>query len=111
MTAVIPQSLAMGLKPLVSGLPTEPAVAPQVIAIDEKARGQRLAREVDRGLRNLHFDAGVWLAARTGATPEAKEHSARALLLALPSQSPPPQGDDALAFVRATLQDPVYQLK
>jgi len=33
------------------------------------------------------------------------------LLLALPPQAPPRSGDDALAFIRATMQDPVYQLK
>jgi len=115
MTAVMPQSLALGLKPLDSGIPTgaeaRPAVAPQSSAVEEKARGQRLAREVDRGMRNLHFDAAVWLAARPGATPEARERAAQVLLLALPPQSPPPPSDDALAFVRATLSDPVYQLK
>ena len=87
------------------------ALAPQGIAGDEKARAQRLAFQVDRGLRNLHFDAAGWLASRTGMTQADKEHAAQALLLALPPQTPPPSGDDALAFVRATLQDPVYQLK
>jgi uncharacterized protein (DUF1800 family) len=114
-TALIPQLVAMGPKPLDNGFPTraevKPAVAPQGTAVDEKTRGQRLAREVDRGLRNLHFDAASWLAARSGGTREAKERAAQALLLALPPQSPPPQDDDALAFVRATLSNPVYQLK
>jgi uncharacterized protein (DUF1800 family) len=87
------------------------ALAPSGIAGDEKARAQRLAQQVDRGVRNLHFDANEWLAARSGASPSAKEESARLLLLALPPQAPPSSGDDALAFVRATLQDPVYQLK
>ena len=78
---------------------------------DAKAGAQRLAREADRGVRNLHFDAGTWLAARQGSTPGDREHAAQALLLALPPQAPPLPGDDALGFVRATLQDPVYQLK
>ena len=78
---------------------------------DAKAGAQRLAREADRGVRNLHFDAGTWLAARQGSTPGDREHAAQALLLALPPQAPPLSGDDALGFVRATLQDPVYQLK
>jgi uncharacterized protein (DUF1800 family) len=84
---------------------------PQGNESDDKARAQRLAREADRGVRNLHFDAGTWLASRKGSTPVDKEHAAQALLLALPPQTPPPAGDDALDFVRATLQDPVYQLK
>ena len=78
---------------------------------DAKAGAQRLAREADRGVRNLHFDAGTWLAARQGSTPGDREHAAQALLLALPPQAPPLPSDDALGFVRATLQDPVYQLK
>jgi uncharacterized protein (DUF1800 family) len=84
---------------------------PQGNENDDKARAQRLAREADRGVRSLHFDAGTWLASRNGRTPADKEHAAQALLLALPPQTPPPAGDDALGFVRATLQDPVYQLK
>ena len=36
------------------------AATPQGTEGDEKARAQRLTREVDRGLRNLHFDAGAW---------------------------------------------------
>jgi len=87
------------------------ALSPLGIAGDEKARAQRLAREADRGLRSVHFDAAIWLGARTGSAPGGKESAAQALLLALPPQSPPAAGDDALAFVRATLQDPVYQLK
>jgi uncharacterized protein (DUF1800 family) len=77
----------------------------------EKARARRLALLADRGMRNVQFDATRWLASRAGTTPEDKEHAAQTLLLALPPQTPPPPGDDALAFVRATLQDPVYQLK
>ncbi len=88
------------------------APTPLFIAADEKARFQRLAREADRGLRSVDFDAAAWLAARNGATPADKEHAAQALLLALPPQTAPRSGDDdALAFVRATMQDPVYQLK
>ena len=87
------------------------APSPLGITGDEKARAQRLAREVDRGLRTVHFDAAAWLVARKGSTPGEREIAAQALLLALPPQSPPQAADDALAFVRATLQDPVYQLK
>jgi len=91
----------------------EPARAPTPIfvAADEKTPFQRLAREADRGLRSVDFDAEAWLAARKGATRADKEHAAQALLLALPPQTPPLSGEDALAFVRATMQDPVYQLK
>ncbi len=87
------------------------AAPTQALATDDKARAQRLGVVADRGLRKLHFDAATWLASRSGTTTEDKEHAAQALLLALPPQSPPASRDDALAFVRATLQDPVYQLK
>jgi hypothetical protein len=70
-----------------------------------------MARNVDRDLRMLDFDAATWLAARKRGSPEDKEHAAQALLLALPPQIPAPPGVDALSFVRTTLQDPVYQLK
>jgi uncharacterized protein (DUF1800 family) len=100
-----------------AAMPPAPAAAPKQalsplgIAGDEKTRAQHLAREVDRGLRTVQFDAAAWLVARAGSTPADRELAAQALLLALPPQAPPPAADDALAFVRATLQDPVYQLK
>jgi uncharacterized protein (DUF1800 family) len=103
--------------PAMLAMSPEPAAAPQLapsplgIAGDEQARAQRLARAADRGLRGVHFDAAAWLGARSGSAPGGKESAAQALLLALPPQSPPAAGDDALGFVRATLQDPVYQLK
>jgi uncharacterized protein (DUF1800 family) len=103
MTAVA-EPQALSLEPM-------RAPTPLVVANDEKARYQRLSREADRGLRGVHFDATAWLAARSGATPADKEYAAQALLLALPPQAPPPSSDDALAFIRATMQDPVYQLK
>ena len=64
-------------------------------------------------MRNVQFDAAQWVARRPGATPNAKLQSAQALLLPLaPVTADPPHGDvDAVAFVRATLLDPAYQLK
>jgi uncharacterized protein (DUF1800 family) len=103
-----PPSMAAAMP---AGTVPNQALSPQGVGGDEKTRPQRLALLADRGMRNLQFDATRWLASRAGATPEDKEHAAQALLLALPPQTPPPPGDDALAFVRATLQDPVYQLK
>ena len=82
-------------------------------ASSDKPRAQRLANQADRSVRDLHFDAAAWLASRSGATSTDKERSAQSLLLALPpyAPAPSPSDDTALAFVRATLQDPVYQLK
>ena len=87
--------------------------APQGAPDDDKLRAQRFAAQVDRGLRNVHFDAALWVARQPGATPTAKMQSAQALLLPLaPVTADAPSSDaDALAFVRATLLDPAYQLK
>jgi uncharacterized protein (DUF1800 family) len=90
---------------------SQQVAVPMLPSSDEKVRLQRLAMQADRGVRNLHFDAVAWLASRPGTTPQDKQRSAQTLLLALPPQAPPAPDDDALAFVRATLQDPVYQLK
>jgi len=106
-----PPQLSMAAMPKAPAAAPKMALSPLGITGDEKARAQRLAREVDRGLRTVHFDAAAWLVARKGSTPGEREIAAQALLLALPPQSPPQAADDALAFVRATLQDPVYQLK
>ena len=59
-----------GRSSAVSAAPKQ-ALAPLGVAGDEKARAQRLAREVDRGLRNVNFDAKDWLGV-------AKRHDGRA---------------------------------
>jgi uncharacterized protein (DUF1800 family) len=89
------------------------AVAPQGAADDDKVRAQRFAQAMDRGVRNVQFDAAQWIARQPGATPTEKMHSAQALLLPVdPVTAEQPRADgDALAFVRATLLDPAYQLK
>jgi len=88
-------------------------VAPQGVQDEDKLRAQRFAQQMDRGLRNVPFDAAQWVARRPGTTPEAKLQAAQALLLPLaPVTADRPHGDvDAVAFVRATLLDPAYQLK
>jgi uncharacterized protein (DUF1800 family) len=78
---------------------------------EDKARAQRFAQAMDRGIRNVRFDANEWVARRPGATSAAKMQSAQALLLPLPPLAVEASDADALAFVRATLLDPTYQLK
>ena len=80
---------------------------------DDKARARRFAQRVEAGLRNLDFDAAQWVARRPGDTPSAKMLSAQQLLLPLPpvAADPPRPDTDAVAFVRAVLLDPAYQLK
>ena len=80
---------------------------------DDAARVERFMRAVDRGMRNVQFDAARWVARQPGDSSIAKMQSAQALLLPLaPVIADAPKPDvDALAFVRATLLDPSYQLK
>ena len=80
---------------------------------DDAARVERFVRAVDRGVRNVQFDAARWVARQPGDSTVAKMQSAQALLLPIaPVVADPPRQDvDALAFVRATLLDPSYQLK
>jgi uncharacterized protein (DUF1800 family) len=77
----------------------------------DKQRAQRFAQAMDRGVRNLQFDAAAWVAHLPGATPSDKLAVARQLLLPLPPVAPPPADADASAFIRATLLDATYQLK
>ena len=87
-----------------------------IIDVDDepKARAQRIARALDRAFRELGFSASRWLASLPGDGPSAKRSTAQAILLPIP-----PAGSgilardeaDALAFVRATLLDPAFQLK
>ena len=87
--------------------------APQSEAEENKARARRAAQALDRGLRNLQFDAAVWVAKRQGGTPAAKMEAVQSLLLPLPAVTAevPTTEVDAASFVRATLLDPAYQLK
>ncbi len=96
--------------PSTSPMPSADAQAQQD---DDKARARRFAQAVERALAAVHFDASAWLARREGTTPEAKAAAAQALLLPLPAiVADAPTGDaDTVAFVRATLLDPAYELK
>jgi uncharacterized protein (DUF1800 family) len=80
---------------------------------DDAERVERFVRAVDRGVRNVRFDAASWVARQPGDSTMAKMRSAQNLLLPLaPVVADAPKPDtDALAFVRATLLDPSYQLK
>ena len=89
------------------------AMAPAPVNGDDAARAQRFARAVDRGVRSARFDAQAWIARQPGDSTLAKMQSAQALLLPMaPVIAEGPRPDvEALAFVRATLLDPAYQLK
>jgi len=90
---------------------------PQVAADgdeDARTRQLRIARALDRAFRDLSFSATRFVASMPGDTPAAKRRTAQAVLLPIApagSGAAIPQDADALAFVRFTMLDPVYQLK
>ncbi|MFO1313870.1 MAG: DUF1800 domain-containing protein [Burkholderiales bacterium] len=80
---------------------------------EDAARAERVARAVDRGVRSARFDAQAWIARQPGDSALARMQSAQALLLPMApviAEGPGPE-TEPLAFVRATLLDPSYQLK
>jgi uncharacterized protein (DUF1800 family) len=106
------QPVAMRERDLAAGRVPKQAVQPQGVAVDsDQQRAQRFAQAMDRGIRNLHFDAAAWVAGLPGATSAAKSAAAQRVLLPLPPVNPAPDDADAQALVRAALLDPVYQLK
>jgi uncharacterized protein (DUF1800 family) len=99
--------------PLATGATASVAAPPPTEAEENKARARRAAQALERGMRNLQFDAAVWVAQRPGATPAARMDAAQALLLPLPAVTADAAAadTDAAGFVRAILLDPAYQLK
>ena len=89
------------------------AAIPPTEVEENKARARRAAQALERGMRNLQFDAAMWVAHRQGDTPAARMNAAQTLLLPLPAVTAEVAGADvdAASFVRATLLDPAYQLK
>jgi uncharacterized protein (DUF1800 family) len=99
--------------PPVTGTIVNGVAPPPTEAEENRARARRAAQALERGMRNLQFDATTWVAQRQGSTPAAKMDAAQALLLPLPAVTAdaPAADTDAAGFVRATLLDPAYQLK
>ena len=92
--------------------PPRQAVQPNGVDTDaDKLRLQRFVQAMDRGVRNLHFDAAAFVAQFPGATPTDKAAAAQRLLLPLPAVTPLPDDADASTLVRATLLDATFQLK
>jgi len=102
-----------GMAPTAARPDAAAMATPETAADEDKVRARRFAQQVDRSVRNVRFDAAAWVARRDGDTLPARYESARALLLPLPPvvADAPFEDADALAFVRATLLDPAYQLK
>jgi hypothetical protein len=88
--------------------PEQPAEA---VVPDEKARQQRFARLVERGLAGLHFDGARWIGQFPGATAVERARWAQRLLLATEPQRAPDLDAEPLVLVRGLMQDAAYQLK
>ncbi|MDH4180780.1 MAG: DUF1800 domain-containing protein, partial [Betaproteobacteria bacterium] len=81
--------------------------APAIAAAfdDDRERRSRTGRTIERGMRDVAFDATAWVAAR-GASVEERVRAVRALLLPLPAQSPAADDAPPSVLVRTTLLDP-----
>ena len=87
------------------------ALAPQGTASDDKARQQRFARQMERGLASLDFDSAQWLAQFPGSTPADRARASERLLLATEPSQPLDFGADSRTLVHAIVLDASYQLK
>ena len=88
-----------------------PGLAMPNAASAERARRQRLARQMERGLSSLHFDSARFMAQFPGTAPVEQAAWAQRLLLAVPPQQPIDPAADSLAVVRSLALDAAYQLK
>ena len=78
---------------------------------DDKARQQRFARQMERGLSSAHFDSARWIAQFPGGTPSERARGAQHLLLAVEPQQAADLTADSLTLVHGLLLDAAYQLK
>jgi len=105
-------AMATASAPTDAALAQNPAAPPRNAATtDASSAALRAARAVDRGLRNLQFDAAHWVAQQDGATRDDKLRAARTLLLPIAARTPVQNDTDARAAVYALLLDPAYQLR
>ncbi len=104
----IAAALAMSTEaPIATRTDSQQAAAPA----GEAARVQRMRREMNRGLAQIHFDSARFVAAFPGATPDERGRAVQRLLLAVPPVAPLDTGADSLTLARTLLLDAAYQLK
>ena len=105
--AAMPRAVTGELMTAVS----EPAPAAEAANDAEQARGLRLMRAVDRGVRSVQFDSAAWFAQwKAPADAQARNADAVRLLFAVAPQAPP-QATEPLALVRELVLDAAYELK
>jgi hypothetical protein len=78
----------------------------------DKARQVRFMRAMERGVSDVPFESGAWLA-QFDASRQTRSRSGAAsrLLLATAPQAVPDASSEPLAMVRALVLDAAYQLK
>jgi len=92
----------------------EPASRPAVSAqgaTDDRARAQRLLRQVDRALASIDFDSARWLAQFKETSAPERSRAATRLLLAVAPLEAPDYTANSRAFVHAIVLDPAFELK
>jgi uncharacterized protein (DUF1800 family) len=88
------------------------ALQPQGAVDPDKARQARFMREMERGMRSVPFESGVWLAQfDTSRGTVSRSDAASRMLLAATPQSRPDMSNDSLTLVRGLVLDAAYQLK
>ena len=78
---------------------------------DDKARQQRFARQMERGLASVQFNSARWIAQFPGGTPSERAREAQRLLLAVAPQQAADLTADSLTLVHGLVLDAAYQLK
>ena len=87
------------------------AITPGAALDEDKARQQRFARQMERGLASVQFNSARWIAQFPGATPNERARWAQRLLLAVEPQQPADFSADSLTLVHGLVLDAAYQLK
>jgi uncharacterized protein (DUF1800 family) len=77
----------------------------------EAARVQRMRREMNRGLAQVHFDSARFAASLPGATADERGRAAQRLLVAVPPVQAVDTSSDSASVVRALVLDAAYELK
>lgn len=98
--------------PTAADASTMAAAAPSaMLPVDDTASMQRMARTVNRGLANVHFDSARFAASMPGASADERARAMERVLLALPPVHALDTGADSLTLARALVLDAAYQLK
>ncbi|HET7033788.1 MAG TPA: DUF1800 domain-containing protein, partial [Casimicrobiaceae bacterium] len=93
-----------------AALPVKAVAASASVDADGERR-QRFLQQMERGVSNIRFDAGRWLAQLPGDTAAQRGQRAQRLLLAVAPQQAIDLSAEPPALVRLLVLDAAYQLK